>query len=304
MRAIASNSTGCRLTSDVIIGIPACNEADTVGDVVRAARAPVVDVLVVDDGSEDRTAAVAAEAGATVVQHDENRGYAAALGTLFTTAHETAVDHLVVIGADGQYDPTDTLDPTDVQRSSGADIVLGSRFVHGAETDMPLYRRAGLCVINGLTGTALGLGYSSKRVANTQSGFRAYNADAIERFACRVDLIDGVDASHDVLLHAADKNFSFTETPVDVTYDVAEANTRPRHRPRLQHLRSRSLGPTGTGAWRSGLDLSGDRRVAHPRLDQRADLAIDVLPSAGYGTVADRQRAGRGRPGLRPIGTA
>jgi len=225
MSTTASNPTGHRLTSDVVIGIPAYNEADTVGNVVRDARASTVDVLVVDDGSDDRTATVAAEAGATVLQHDENRGYGAALETLFTTAHETMGDQLVVIDADGQHDPTDALDLVDAQRTSDADIVIGSRFVEGAETDMPLYRRAGLGVINGLTGAALRLGYSSERIADTQSGFRAYNADAIELLACRADLSDGMDASLDILFHAADKNFSFTETPVDVTYDVAEANT-------------------------------------------------------------------------------
>ncbi|MFC6755672.1 glycosyltransferase [Halomicroarcula sp. GCM10025894] len=77
MSTIASNSTERRLTSDVVIGIPAYNEADTVGDVVRAASDPSVDVVVVDDGSDDSTAAVAADAGATVLQHGDNRGYGA-----------------------------------------------------------------------------------------------------------------------------------------------------------------------------------------------------------------------------------
>lgn len=225
MSTTTPNSIGRRLTSDVVIGIPAYNEADTVGGVVRAARESAADVLVVDDGSDDRTAAVADEAGATVLQHEENRGYGAALGTLFSVAHDHGVDHLVVVDADGQHDPTDALDLVAAQRSSGGDIVIGSRFVDGAQTDMPLYRRFGLGVINGLTGAALRLGYSSDRVADTQSGFRAYNAAAIELLACRADLSDGMDASLDILFHAADENYSFAETPVDVTYDVAEANT-------------------------------------------------------------------------------
>ena len=225
MSTTTSNPTGRRLTSDVVIGIPAYNEADTVGGVVRAARESAADVLVVDDGSDDRTATVADEAGATVLQHEENRGYGAALGTLFSAAHDHGVDHLVVVDADGQHDPTDALDLVDAQRSSDGDIVIGSRFVDGAQTDMPLYRRFGLGVINGLTGAALRLGYSSERVADTQSGFRAYNADAIELLACRADLSDGMDASLDILFHAADEDYSFAEAPVDVTYDVAEANT-------------------------------------------------------------------------------
>ena len=88
MSTTASTSTERRLTSDVVIGIPAYNEVDTVGAVVRAARTPGFDVLVVDDGSDDRTAAAAADAGAAVVRHDRNRGYGAALGTLFATAND------------------------------------------------------------------------------------------------------------------------------------------------------------------------------------------------------------------------
>ncbi len=225
MSTIASNSTERRLTSDVVIGIPAYNEADTVGDVVRAASDPSVDVVVVDDGSDDSTAAVASEAGATVLQHGDNRGYGAALGTLFSAAHENGVDHLVVVDADGQHDPTEALELVETQRSTGGDIVIGSRFVEGSQTDMPLYRRAGLGVINGLTAVALRLGYSAESVADTQSGFRAYNAEAIELLACRADLSDGMDASLDILFHAAEEECSFTETPVDVTYDVEEANT-------------------------------------------------------------------------------
>ena len=117
------------------------------------------------------------------------------------------------------------MDLVETQRRSDSDIVIGSRFVGDAETDMPLYRRAGLGVINGLTGAALTLGYSSERVADTQSGFRAYNVDAIELLAHSADLSDGMDASLDILFHAADEDYSFAETPVDVTYDVAEANT-------------------------------------------------------------------------------
>ena len=225
MSETAADTTELRPASGVVIGIPAYNEAATVGDVVRRARTDGVSVLVVDDGSDDRTAAAARAAGATVVSHDRNRGYGAALATLFRHAHEADVDHLVVVDADGQHDPEEALTLVDTQRSSGRDIVVGSRFVAGAQTDMPLYRRAGVAVINALIAVALRLGYSSTHIADTQSGFRAYSAEAIEMLACRTDLSDGMDASIDILFRAADENCTVTETPVDVSYDVAEANT-------------------------------------------------------------------------------
>ena len=225
MSSSAADTTGRRPSRDVVIGIPAYNEADTVGEVVRTAREQATAVVVVDDGSEDRTAAVARDAGAAVVSHTRNRGYGAALATLFTTAYEYGADHLVVVDADGQHDPADALDLVVTQRASGGDIVVGSRFVAGAPTQMPLYRRAGLAVINGLVGTALRLGYSAEPVADTQCGFRAYNAETIEMLARRAELSDGMDASLDILFHAAAEDCTFAETPVDVRYDVAERNT-------------------------------------------------------------------------------
>ena len=296
MSSTAIDSTDSGLTSDVVIGIPAYNEAETVGDVVRSALDPDVDVLVVDDGSDDRTATVAAEAGATVVSHSENRGYGAALGTLFETAHEHDIDHLVVVDADGQHDPTEAEDLVATQRQSDGDIVIGSRLVPGSQTEMPLYRRGGLAVINGLIALALRLGYSSKRVADSQSGFRAYNADAIELLACQADLSDGMDASIDILFHAAEADYTFVETPVDVTYDVAEANT---HNPVVHGLvlvrnvfsrvltdrPVRSLGVPGSVCLLLGGLLSRASLSGYTLLSAVVPLLITLLVIAGGGLV-------------------
>lgn len=219
--SIASRPT----SGDVLVGIPAYNEAETVASVVADVREHTPRVLVVDDGSDDQTAERAAAAGATVVSHDENRGYGAALQTIFSEADERDVDHLVIIDADGQHDPADIPDLVATQRSSGADIVIGSRFIGGSQTDTPLYRRVGLAVINVIVGVGLRLGYSTPRIKDTQSGFRTYNAAMVETLANRADLSDGMDASVDVLFHAADESCEFAEVPVDVTYDVVEANT-------------------------------------------------------------------------------
>jgi glycosyltransferase involved in cell wall biosynthesis len=291
----------------VVIGIPAYNEAETVGDVVRTARADSVSVLVVDDGSDDRTATVARDAGATVVSHDENRGYGAALGTLFSTAHDNDVEHLVVIDADGQHDPADALDLVATQRTSGDDIVIGSRFVAGSQTEMPLYRRFGLGVINSLTAGALWLGYSAERVSDTQSGFRAYNADAIELLACRADLSDGMDASLDILFHAAAEDYTFTETPVDVTYDVAEANT---HNPVvhgtvlvrnifgrvLTDRPVRLLGVPGSVCLLLGALLSRATITGYALLSAVIPLLITLLILAGGGLVGAALAIGRLTP--------
>lgn len=251
----------------VVVGIPAYNEEGAVGDVVRQAREHASIVVVADDGSSDRTVSRAAAAGAEVVRHEENRGYGAALGTLFRTAAELDADHLVVVDADGQHDPADIPDLVETQRASGAEVVIGSRFLGDSETDAPLYRRFGLVVINSIVGAGLKFGYSVSRIRDTQSGFRAYDATAVRTLAER-ELSDGMDASIDILFQAADESFEFAEVPVEVTYDVEEANT---HNPILHGAvlvrnavsrivldrPGRSLGVTGTLCLLFGVALGG-----------------------------------------------
>lgn len=209
----------------VMVGIPAYNEAGSIADVVNAASTHAA-VVVVDDGSDDETGDRARAAGATVVTHDDNQGYGATLGTIFSHAYTAGVDHLVILDGDGQHDPGDIPKIVDAQRSSDVDIVVGSRFVDGSDTHLPPYRRVGLAVVNALTNAGMRLRYSTTTVADTQSGFRAYDRDAIETLARTDDIGTGMGASLDILFRAAREGLEVAEVPTTVTYDVAEASTQ------------------------------------------------------------------------------
>lgn len=211
---------------NVLVAIPAYNEADAVSDVVRRASAHAVEVLVVDDGSDDRTADRAAAAGADVVEHKTNRGYGAAIKTIFQEAYRRDADHLVIIDGDGQHDPADIPELVDAQRSTGAEVVIGSRFVDGGETDMPTYRQVGFSIINQLINLSFGVVRSESRVADTQSGFRAYDKRAIRSLAHVPRIGDGMEASIDILFHAHQQNYLIEEVPTSVSYDVADANNQ------------------------------------------------------------------------------
>lgn len=104
--AIPARPTRRRVPS-IVVGIPAYNESGSIASVVTAAEEYADSVLVVDDGSRDETALVASEAGATVIEHEYNRGYGAALKTLFRAANREEAEHLVIIDADNQHDPAD-----------------------------------------------------------------------------------------------------------------------------------------------------------------------------------------------------
>ena len=211
----------------VLVGIPAYNEAETVGEVVAEAREYADEVLVVDDGSTDRTPSRAREAGAAVVEHERNRGYGHTLKTLFVEADSRDADLLVTLDADGQHAAEDVHRLVEKQRESSAELVIGSRFGDAGGAEMPTYRRLGLWVITRLTNLSIGDLGEHAGIRDPQSGFRAYDATAIAALADHADALDDqMSASIDVLSVAHECGFTAAEVPISISYDVANANTR------------------------------------------------------------------------------
>jgi glycosyltransferase involved in cell wall biosynthesis len=169
----------------VIAVVPAHDEAKAIGAVVAGIRAfePRFDVVVVDDGSTDATAAIAAEHGAAVVRLPFNLGIGAAVQTGFQYALARGYELAVRLDGDGQHDPGELprlLEP--VERGE-ADIVTGSRFSGDGERDgegyrPPLARRAGIAWFARLVSLL-----TRQRVTDTTSGFQALNRKGIALFA-------------------------------------------------------------------------------------------------------------------------
>jgi glycosyltransferase involved in cell wall biosynthesis len=161
--------------------VPARNEEDAVGRVVEELRAfdRELDVVVIDDGSEDATAERAAAAGAAVVTLPFNLGIGGAVQTGFKYALEHGYDTVIRLDGDGQHDPTqipNLLVPLD---RSEADVVVGSRFAAGAgEYRAPLARRAGIRWFAHLVSLL-----TRQKLTDTTSGFQAVNVQAIRLFA-------------------------------------------------------------------------------------------------------------------------
>lgn len=209
----------------ILAGIPAYNAAESISDVVREALAVADSVLVVDDGSSDETAVRAREAGASVIIHPRNRGYGGALKTLFRAAKRIGADHLVTIDADGQHNPADIPRLVAAQDETGAGVVIGSRYVDGSETDVPFVRSIGLGVVNLLTNVSMGRFQKYRRLTDTQSGLRAYTADAVSTVVDAADVGDGMWASTDILYVTNDAGFHFHEVGTTIRYDVASGST-------------------------------------------------------------------------------
>ncbi|MFB6105932.1 MAG: glycosyltransferase family 2 protein [Halobacteriaceae archaeon] len=209
----------------VLVAVPAYDAAETVGDVVEMARAVADVVLVVDDGSSDDTAAVARAAGAVVVSHDRNRGYGAALKTAFREAADRGAEHLVTLDADGQHDPADVPKLVERQRTTGAGVVVGSRYAVGSETALPLVRSVGLAVVNVLTNLSMGRVRPRSWVRDTQSGYRAYSRAAVTSLTTALDVGDGMWASTDILYHVDREGFGVEEVGTTIRYDVPRSSS-------------------------------------------------------------------------------
>ena len=169
----------------VLAIVPALDEQETVGSVVASIRAQLcaagefaVDVLVVDDGSTDRTADLARDAGAIVVSHPFNLGVGAALRTGFRFARSRGYSLAMQIDADGQHDPSEA-ERLIGAVVAGADLAIGSRFTSGSgDYEVSRGRRFSMRTLSRVVSRRLG-----QSVTDTTSGYRAFSDRAIELFA-------------------------------------------------------------------------------------------------------------------------
>ena len=160
--------------------VPAYNEAGNVGRVVDELRAfdAGLDVVVVSDGSVDRTADVAAEHGAHVVRLPFNLGIGGAVQTGFKYAWEQGYELAVRCDGDGQHDPAELPKVLEPVLAGTADIVVGSRFVGDRGYRSSAARRVGIRLLATIVSAI-----ARQRVTDTTSGFQALNRKALALFA-------------------------------------------------------------------------------------------------------------------------
>jgi glycosyltransferase involved in cell wall biosynthesis len=192
----------------VLVIVPAHNEEASLPATLRElmATAPDVDVLVVDDGSTDATAAVARTAGVAVVRHPINLGVGGALQTGFRFAFERGYEVGVQLDADGQHDPGYLAELTRPVIEGTCDVAIGSRYVAKSEYRAPLARRLGMLMFSGVVRLVL-----HQRIADTTSGYRAYHRSVMQ--VCQYDFPkDFPDAP--LLIALARRGFRLREIPV------------------------------------------------------------------------------------------
>jgi len=195
----------------IIACIPAYNEERTIARVVIEVERYVDKVIVCDDGSTDLTGEIAGRLGAEVIRHEKNMGKGVALRDLFKLAKKYNPSIVVTIDADGQHDPNDIPKLVEPLVRGEADLTIGSRYVEGAETDAPLYRRFGLKIVN-----IFSRGVLRSTVKDTQSGFRAFTIKAlseVEDFES-----DGFGVESEQLTLALKRGLRVKEVPINIRY--------------------------------------------------------------------------------------
>jgi len=187
--------------------IPAFNEEKTIAEVLTNTRPFIDQIIVVNDGSHDRTAEIARAHGAVVVSHVINRGLGASIGTGFEMVKRLGADVVVTLDADGQHDPSEI--PLFIQAiENGADVVIGSRMLK--RTGMPWYRQVANTLGNLVTFFLFGA-----LVTDSQSGFRAFTAYALRQIEIQTNRME---VSSELIAEARRRKLTLAEVPIKAIY--------------------------------------------------------------------------------------
>lgn len=197
--------------------IPAYGEERMIGKLVTRVREYVSPVIVVDDGSPDRTGEVAAAAGAVVIRHQRNLGKGAALQTGFHYAREHCFDYLITLDADGQHDPADIPRFIETYERNNVSVLVGNRM--GTRSDMPFIRKWTNRCMSSLLSRAMG-----QAVPDTQCGFRLYRCEVLPFGETRAARFA---AESEILLYLAAHGIKIASVPIAVIYNNELSKINP-----------------------------------------------------------------------------
>jgi glycosyltransferase involved in cell wall biosynthesis len=204
---------------EISLIIPAHNEARTLSAVVAGALPLVQRVLVVDDGSDDGTAAVARDAGAEVLSHSRRLGKGAALRSGLDELLPRVSGYLLFMDGDGQHDPADI--PAMLARLDDRprpDVVLGCRLRPETRDDIPRLRYStnlfGKFVLSRVTGLEVG---------DSQTGFRLIRVDRLQEIELESP---GFEIETEILLKLCARKLHLVNVPVSIRYHAGRSHYR------------------------------------------------------------------------------
>ena len=199
----------------VIAVIPAYNEEDTIGSIALTAREYVDYVIIVDDGSTDRTSEIASLTKADVIRLPANQGKAAAIFEGLARARSLHPRAVVLLDGDGQHNPCEIPQVIAPVLDEEVDMVIGSRALETGN-GIPKYRRIGQKTLDMVTNIG-----SPVKTTDSQSGFRALGPRCLDH----VDFpSSGYNIESDMFHYFVEKGLSIAEVGITVKYDVNHAH--------------------------------------------------------------------------------
>jgi glycosyltransferase involved in cell wall biosynthesis len=188
--------------------MPAYNSADTIAKAVEGVFSYIPNVIVVDDGSSDRTGEIAESVGAAVVRLDKNRGKGAALSAGFNFALEAGYDIIITLDSDGQHNPKYIPAFLNAFHETRTDLIIGSRITK--MSFMPWDRRFSNWATSHILSALL-----KKKIEDSQSGYRLYS----ERFLRSVQFeSQRFEVETEAIIKAVQGGFSLQFIPITVEY--------------------------------------------------------------------------------------
>ena len=192
----------------ITVVIPALNEEKLLGEVIETIPGFVDHIIVVDDGSTDRTVEVAEQKGAISISHNTNKGVGAALSTGVEAVLSMDVDIMVNIDADGQFNPADIEKLVQPILDGHADFVTASRFIDKAyKPKMPVVKYWGNRFMSNFISRL-----TRQKFYDVSCGFRAYSREALQR----LNLFGEFTYTQETFIDLAFKKIAILEVPVHV----------------------------------------------------------------------------------------
>ena len=202
------------MTSRLIALIPAYNEAARVGEVVARTREHVDEVVVIDDGSADDTTAVAENAGAKVLRHEENRGKGGAIATALDYFGRSDAEFAILLDADGQHDPAEIEKFVEAARTEQADVVVGTRM--SDVRDMPRVRLWTNQFTSWVTGKL-----ARQKIPDSQCGFRLLRRNVLTDLKFSTARFE---TETEMLIQAGRAGHKIVSVPIRTIYEAGRAS--------------------------------------------------------------------------------
>ena len=204
---------------EVCLLLPAYNESKTIGQIIQESSEFINDIIVIDDGSSDETAEIAAACRAVCLKNPTNCGKGNALRKGFAYALARGYELVFTMDSDGQHQPADIPRFLEHFGTTRPDILIGARDTQDFRTSMPLHRR-----VNNRLISYVGSKLCGQRVLDFQSGYRLIRAEVLRQVQLETDRYE---TESELLIKAGRLGFRIESLPIQTQYGDEISHIKP-----------------------------------------------------------------------------